>query len=207
MTEETNENNGAPTSAPKPITDNNIAITNPFAEPKGRNNVNESANQPNKSSEPQVTFNDIVNQKNFGSLSKELFDKVNEGDVDSFNSGIQSMMKQVYKTAIEDSNKLMTSRLASFEQDLMSKLNNSKEADSLVSELKAVIPYAKDADVEPVARQVLSGFLRQGMTKTEAIAATNSYFDKLAERVGQKNKPAPRDGIKTGSDSWDTLFN
>ena len=155
-----------------------------------------------------MTFEDIVSKKQFGSLSKDLFDKVSEGDVDSFNDGIQAMMRSVYKTAIEDSNRLMDARLAKFEDELNNRLATSKEADNMLSELKTAIPYAKDPAVEPVARQVLSGFIRQGLSKAEAISATNAYFDRLADKVGQKNNPETKNsGIKYGRESWDELFN
>lgn len=199
----------APTSEPHNITKPNFDITNPFANPKTRNNEDDSAKarQPESASKPAVTFDDIVNKKQFGALSKELFDKVSEGDVDSFNNGLQGVMRQVYKTAIEDSNRLMDARFAKFQDELMAKLNTSKEADSMISELKTVIPFAKDPAVEPVARQILSGYLRQGMSKSEAIGATNAYFNRLADTVGQKNNPEPNaSGAKTGPAAWDELF-
>ena len=202
--------NTQPTSAPHNVTNNNFDITNPFTEPKIKNSEQDggkSASQANTSSEPQVTFADIVKQKQFGSLAKDIFDKVNEGDVDSFNSGLQTMMQQVYKTAIEDSNRLMTARMQEFESQLMNKLNTSKEADSLLTDLKSAIPYAKDAAVEPVARQVLSGYLRQGMSKNEAIAATNSYFSRLAQSIGQSNQPKAKAGTLEGKSALDELFN
>lgn len=199
-----------PTSAPNGnITNTNIDITNPFAEAKTRNNEDDSAkaSQSQTASKPSVTFADIVSQKQFGALSKELFDKVSEGDVDSFNNGLQSMMRAVYKTAIEDSNRLMDARFSKFEDSMLTKINTSKEADNMISELKTAIPYAKDPAVEPVARQILSGYLRQGMSKSEAIGATNAYFDRLADKVGQKNNPESKaNGIKSGRDAWDELF-
>lgn len=200
----------APTSEPHNIANPNFDITNPFANPKTRNNEEDSAkaSQPESTSKPAVTFDDIVSKKQFGEISKELFDKVSEGDVDSFNKGLQGMMRQVYKTAIEDSNRLMDARFAKFQDELMGKLNTSKEADNMLSELKAAIPFAKDPAVEPVARQILSGYLRQGMSKSEAIGATNAYFNRLADTVGQKDKPESKtSGIKYGRDSWDELFN
>lgn len=215
----TNQNNQAngqptqPTSTPKDITNNNIDISNPFAEPKIKNNVAEQPRQQVQATNQQgqqLTFADIVNQKQFGSLSKDLFDKVQEGDVDSFNSGLESMMRSVYKTAIEDSNRLMTARMEDFEQKLMTKLNSSKEADGLVNDLKTAIPYAQDAAVEPVARQVLSGYLRQGMSKNEAIAATNAYFGRLADKVGQsKEAKSDKHSANTlaGKAALDELFN
>ena len=201
--------NNGPTSAPHNITNHNIDITNPFQQPKARNNEEPTgASQQQQTSQPRVTFEDIVSKKQFGSLSKDLFDKVSEGDVDSFNDGIQAMMRSVYKTAIEDSNRLMDARLAKFEDELNNRLATSKEADTMLSELKTAIPYAKDPAVEPVARQVLSGFIRQGLSKAEAISATNAYFDRLADKVGQKNNPETKNsGIKYGRDSWDELFN
>ena len=214
-----NQNNQAsgqqtqPTSAPKDITNNNIDISNPFAEPKNKNNGAEQPNQPSQATNQQgqqLSFNDIVNQKQFGSLSKDLFDKVQDGDVDSFNSGLETMMRSVYKTAIEDSNRLMTARMQDFEQKLMAKLNSSKEADGLVNDLKTAIPYAQDAAVEPVARQVLSGYLRQGMSKNEAIAATNAYFGRLADKVGQaKETKSDKHSANTlaGKAALDELFN
>lgn len=210
---DTNPANGqptAPTSEPHNISKPNFDITNPFANPKIRNNEEDSAkaSQPESTSKPAVTFEDIVNKKQFGAISKELFDKVSEGDVDSFNSGLQGMMRQVYKTAIEDSNRLMDARFAKFQDELMGKLNTSKEADNMLNELKSAIPYAKDPAVEPVARQILSGYLRQGMSKSEAIGATNAYFNRLADTVGQKDKPESKtSGIKYGRESWDELFN
>ena len=201
--------NNGPTSAPHNITNHNIDITNPFQQPKARNNEEPTgASQQQQTSQPRVTFEDIVSKKQFGSLSKDLFDKVSEGDVDSFNDGIQAMMRSVYKTAIEDSNRLMDARLAKFEDELNNRLATSKEADNMLSELKTAIPYAKDPAVEPVARQVLSGFIRQGLSKAEAISATNAYFDRLADKVGQKNNPETKNsGIKYGRESWDELFN
>lgn len=201
--------NNGPTSAPHNITNHNIDITNPFQQPNTRNNEEPNgASQQQQPSQPRVTFEDIVSKKQFGSLSKDLFDKVSEGDVDSFNDGIQAMMRSVYKTAIEDSNRLMDARLAKFEDELNNRLATSKEADNMLSELKTAIPYAKDPAVEPVARQVLSGFIRQGLSKAEAISATNAYFDRLADKVGQKNNPETKNsGIKYGRDSWDELFN
>lgn len=200
-----------PTSTPHNIAKNNFDITNPFSEPKVKNSEQESGKQaasPTPASEPQVTFADIVKQKQFGSLAKDIFDKVNEGDVDSFNSGLQTMMQQVYKTAIEDSNRLMTARMSDFENQLMAKLNTNKEADALLTDMKTAIPYAKDAAVEPIARQVLSGYLRQGMSKNEAIAATNSYFGRLAESIGQSNQPkSSRTGSLEGKSALDELFN
>ena len=156
-----------------------------------------------------MSFDDIVGQKSFGSLSRELFDKVNEGDVDSFNNGLQNMMRGVYKTAIEDSNRLMTARMQDFEQKLMAKLADSKAADGIIADLKSAIPYAQDAAVEPVARQVLSGYLRQGMSQNEAIAATNAYFGRLAEKVGQSNEPKSKHSANTlqGKAALDELFN
>lgn len=209
QTEGASATNNGPTSAPHNITNHNIDITNPFQQPKGRNNEEPTgASQNQSASQPRVTFEDIVSKKQFGSLSKDLFDKVSEGDVDSFNDGIQSMMRAVYKTAIEDSNRLMDARLAKFEDELNNRLATSKEADNMLSELKTAIPYAKDPAVEPMARQVLSGFIRQGLSKAEAISATNAYFDRLADKVGQKNNPESKtSGIKYGRDSWDELFN
>lgn len=208
----TNNQTRQPTSEPQNpnITQDNIDITNPFAEPKIKEGDVEANKQQqvNNQQQPQLSFADIVKQKQFGSLPKDLFDKANEGDIDSFNSGLQGMMQQVYKTAIEDSNRLMTARMQDFEQKLMTKLNNSKEADGLVNELKTAIPYAQDAAVEPVARQVLSGYLRQGMSKNEAIAATNAYFGRLADKVGQANEPKSRQtGILKGKAALDELFN
>lgn len=215
-TNQTNQASGQPTqptSTPKDITNNNIDISNPFAEPKTKNNVAEQPRQPAQATNQQgqpLTFADIVNQKQFGSLSKDLFDKVQDGDVDSFNSGLETMMRSVYKTAIEDSNRLMTARMEDFEQKLMAKLNSSKEADGLVNDLKTAIPYAQDAAVEPVARQVLSGYLRQGMSKNEAIAATNAYFGRLADKVGQsKEAKSDKHSANTlaGKAALDELFN
>lgn len=215
-TNQINQANGQPTqptSTPKDITNNNIDISNPFAEPKIKNNVAEQPRQQVQATNQQgqqLTFADIVNQKQFGSLSKDLFDKVQDGDVDSFNSGLETMMRSVYKTAIEDSNRLMTARMEDFEQKLMAKLNSSKEADGLVNDLKTAIPYAQDAAVEPVARQVLSGYLRQGMSKNEAIAATNAYFGRLADKVGQsKEAKSDKHSANTlaGKAALDELFN
>lgn len=203
-----------PTSAPHGITNNNNDITNPFAEPtiknSGQANAN-AGNQPNQPSQPQVTFADIVKQKQFGSLARDLFDKVNEGDVDSFNSGLQDMMRNVYQTAIEDSNKLMNARLTDFESQLMNKLATDKKADGMLTELKSAVPFAQEADVEPIARQVFSGYLRQGMSKNEALAATNAYFNRLAEKVGQSNNQpksnARRSDTLVGKAALDELFN
>lgn len=215
-TNQNNQTNGQPTqptSTPKDITNNNIDISNPFAEPKIKNNVAEQPRQQVQATNQQgqqMTFADIVNQKQFGSLSKDLFDKVQDGDVDSFNSGLETMMRSVYKTAIEDSNRLMSARMEDFEQKLMAKLNSSKEADGLVNDLKTAIPYAQDAAVEPVARQVLSGYLRQGLSKNEAIAATNAYFGRLADKVGQsKEAKSDKHSANTlaGKAALDELFN
>lgn len=202
-----------PASAPANVTDNNIDITNPFAQPKIKNSEPEdtqsSHQATNQPPQKQLSFDDIVGQKSFGSLSKELFDKVNEGDVDSFNNGLQNMMRGVYKTAIEDSNRLMSARMQDFEQKLMAKLADSKAADGIIADLKSAIPYAQDAAVEPVARQVLSGYLRQGMSQNEAIAATNAYFGRLAEKVGQSNEPKSKHSANTlqGKAALDELFN
>lgn len=217
-TDKSGQTNGStdsaiPTSDTGKNNNYNFDITNPFNRAESRNTggSNQQTNQvqSQQASQKQVTFDEIVNSKNFGQLSKDLFDKINEGDVTEFNNSLQGALRSVYKTAIEDSNKLMEARMTSLEEKIFNKINDSKAADGIVSDLKKAVPYANDPAVEPVARQVLSGYLRQGMSKSEAIGATNSYFDRLAQSVGQSKQAKDTMGssYKSGKDAWDDLFN
>lgn len=206
-------NSGSDSATPTSDTDknnnHNFDITNPFNRSTNRNTEGDSKQTGQSTSQNQVTFDEIVNSKNFGQLSKDLFDKVNDGDVTDFNNSLQSALRSVYKTAIEDSNKLMEARMSSLEEKIFNKISDSKAADGIISDLKKAVPYANDPAVEPVARQVLSGYLRQGMSKSEAIGATNSYFDRLAQSVGQSKQAKDTMGssYKSGKDAWDDLFN
>lgn len=205
-------NSATPTSDTSKNNNHNFDITNPFNRSTNRN-TEEGSKQVSQTtqstSQKQVTFDEIVNSKNFGQLTKDLFDKVNDGDVTEFNNSLQGALRSVYKTAIEDSNKLLEARMTSLEEKIFSKINDSKAADGIISDLKKAVPYANDPAVEPVARQVLSGYLRQGMSKSEAIGATNSYFDRLAQSVGQSKQAKDTMGssYKSGKDAWDDLFN
>lgn len=198
-----------PTSDSTKNNNHNFDITNPFNRSTNRNTEGDNRQASQSTSQKQVTFDEIVNSKNFGQISKDLFDKVNDGDVTEFNNSLQSALRSVYKTAIEDSNKLMEARMTSLEEKIFNKISDNKAADSIISDLKKAVPYANDPAVEPVARQVLSGYLRQGMSKSEAIGATNSYFDRLAQSVGQSKQAKDTMGssYKSGKDAWDDLFN
>ena len=208
-----------PTSAPhlaNNVNQNNIDITNPFA--NAINNRQESGVPADKQSQASegangstssatVSFDDIVNKKQFGSLAKELFDQVAEGNVDEFNKSFQSALRGVYKTAVEDANKLLDARIQKLETSLLQKFNNRTEADAIIKDMKSKIPYADNPATEPVARMVLGAYLKQGLNKQEAIAATNQYFNRFADEVSNANVHKSPSLGKSGRDSWDELFN
>lgn len=195
------------------ISKNNIDISNPFSYDS---NINKPATQQpaqtqtatQQSSAPQVTFDDIVAKKNFVNLSKDVFDKIGEGDISAIQDSLQSAMRNVYRTAVEDVSTLMEARLKEYQSKTIDQVNNSKFADAAIAELKAAIPYANDPAVEPVAKNVLASYMRKGMTRTEAVGATAQYFSNLAERVSSATKSKePESQYRTGKDSWDDLFN
>lgn len=211
-----------PASAPhlaNNVNQNNIDITNPFA--NAINNRQESGIPADKQSQANngangsagstssaaVSFDDIVNKKQFGSLAKELFDQVAEGNVDEFNKSFQSALRGVYKTAVEDANKLLDARIQKLETSLLQKFNNRTEADAIIKDMKSKIPYADNPATEPVARMVLGAYLKQGLNKQEAIAATNQYFNRFADEVSNANVHKSPSLGKSGRDSWDELFN
>lgn len=211
--------NGIPSTptTPPSLPNNNIDITNPF-DNVGNKEVSRQAQTPNQStnnptqtpstSKPEPSFDEIVNSKNFGSITKDLFDKVADGNVDDFNAGLQAIVKQVYRTAIEDSSKLMDFQMKNLEAKILKQVNVDKQADTLVTELKHAVPYANDPSIEPIAKQVFSGYLRKGLSQAEALGATSQYFNNLASRIGDsQNKSQTPSNVKTGSDAWDELFN
>lgn len=202
------------------ISQNNIDISNPFnyssnipstatqqTAPATSPTQTQSATQPATATKP-VTFDDIVAKKNFVNLSKDLFDKLGEGDVSAIQDSLQSAMRNVYRTAVEDVSTLMEARLKEYQAKTLDQVNNSKFADAAVAELKSAIPFAGDPAIEPVAKNVLAGYLRKGMTRTEAVGATAQYFSNLAEQINSANQSKePESQYRTGKDSWDDLFN
>lgn len=200
------------------ISKNNIDISNPFSYDSNinkpaqgqsaTNNQTASQQAQSQAQAPQVTFDDIVAKKNFVNLSKDVFDKIGEGDISAIQDSLQSAMRNVYRTAVEDVSTLMEARLKEYQSKTIDQVNNSKFADAAIAELKAAIPYANDPAVEPVAKNVLASYMRKGMTRTEAVGATAQYFSNLAERVSSATKSKePESQYRTGKDSWDDLFN
>ena len=203
-----------PVSAPhmSNINDNQVEIKNPFAEPtiKETGQVQSDKTSPSSNSasgntppEKRVTFEEIVNQKQFGEMTKEIFDKVAEGDMTGFNSSLQTFGRMIYKTAVEDANTVIDSRLKAFEDKFTRKLDAGRNTREMVTALKNAVPLANDAAIEPIAQQVLAGFLKQGMSKSEALGATNNYFNSLASRVSESNKQSE---VEKKFDSLDALF-
>lgn len=207
-----NQPSQTPVSAPhmQDINQNQVDITNPFSEPM----VKETGREQSSSPEPRsasgnapagkpVTFEDIVAQKQFGEMTKDIFDKVSEGDITGFNNSLQAFGRLVYKTAVEDANTVIDSRLKAFEDKFTRKLDAGRNTSEMITALKNAVPLAKDAAIEPVAKQVFAGFLKQGMTKSEALGATNNYFNSLANRVSENNKQS---ATEKKYDSLEALF-
>lgn len=203
-----------PVSAPRMpnINDNQVDIKNPFAEPKVKETGQAATDKPSPSSnsasgnptpEKRVTFEDIVNQKQFGEMTKEIFDKVAEGDMTGFNTSLQTFGRMIYKTAVEDANTVIDSRLKAFEDKFTRKLDAGRNTREMVTALKNAVPLANDAAIAPIAQQVLAGYLKQGMSKSEALGATNNYFNSLASRVSESNKQSE---VEKKFDSLDALF-
>lgn len=206
-----------PTTPPS-LPNNNIDITNPFDNvvnkevgnqaPTNNQSTTNPTQTPSTNKPAEPSFDEIVNSKNFGAISKDLFDKIAEGNVDDFNAGLQSIVKQVYRTAIEDSSKLMDFQMKNLEAKIMKQVNVNKQADIMVADLKKAVPYANDPAIEPIAKQVFSGYLRKGLSQAEALGATSQYFNNLASRIGDSQNPSQSStGAKTGSEAWDELFN
>lgn len=215
------QNQGGDSSEPATNSENNsgdnIDLTNPFdnsSNIKGRQQAN-SANQPdananNSANDKQPSLDDIVNAKSFGEISDDLINKAINGEPEDFKASLTAMSRSIYKTAIQDANALMEAKLSKFKSEMKASIESDKKADSLVATMKSNLEFAKDPAIEPVARQVLAGYIRKGMSVDEAMGATRQYFSNLSKSFADSTKKPEQNNqnsrVLTGEDALNKLF-
>ena len=192
---------------------NNIDLTNPF---DNHNNTNANQGRPatgnnsDNANAKHPSLDEIVNAKDFGEFSDDLIRKAVDGDSTEFKQGLTSLSRRIYKTAIQDANALMEAKLSKFKTDMESKMESRKQADSLIATMKSSLEFTRNPEIEPVATQVLAGYIRKGLSVDEALGATKQYFGNLAKSFNDStNKPdsnQQNSRVLTGEDALNKLF-
>lgn len=198
---------------------NNIDLTNPFNNYNNRGrdddtNANQgkpaTGNNSDNANAKHPSLDEIVNAKDFGEFSDDLIRKAVDGDSTEFKQGLTSLSRRIYKTAIQDANALMEAKLAKFKTDMESTMESRKKADSLIATMKSSLEFTKNPEIEPVATQVLAGYIRKGLSVDEALGATKQYFGNLAKSFNDStNKPdsnQQNSRVLTGEDALNKLF-
>lgn len=116
---------------------------------------------------------------------------IRNGDTEAFGNLLRQVSANAYRNAMVDANKVVQQRVDKMGNDVQQRVATNQTTSELVREMGNQLPFTKNAAYAPVAKLVLTKFLRKGATSTEAIAQVGKYFQSLSGEVGKMNPRAP----------------
>lgn len=172
------------------------------------NNKNISENEQNKSSQPSQpsaedqkrAMEDFFNSKQFNAVTSDLYSKLQEGDVDSFNEALSNSFRSVYKDAMISAGKMIDAKFASIDEMIASRLESHSKSASLMSAIKGRIPLAQNPKFSSMIVNQVKENMAMGMKEAEAISAVRSLFSDMQNELTPKSEKART------VDEFDSLF-
>lgn len=144
---------------------------------KTNDQTNNNQLQPNNNQQPDIKkqFDDYVGNLNFQfNVSPEMLAKMNTGEFEDFNKGLNTLGQNIYRTVINDAQKMLSSMKDNLLKEAKKLANSSVTAEKYKGLISGQIPAHKDNST--LVEGFVSKYLEAGMEITDAIAATKNYM-------------------------------
>jgi len=138
------------------------------------------------------------------------------GDATGFQGALQQVAENSYKAAMGDSQKMMQSQIAAAVDAAVSKADGNHQSSTLIRDMNSALPYTEAPEIAPIAKAVLTRFIKDGKSHKEAIAETDKFLQHVGTSVAASDGSAPPRTPGSGNYSqqqqsadtpdWDNIF-
>jgi len=189
-TQQTNNNGDNDDSFVEPFDpDLRTKLKKPDASQQQQQQTSQQHQQTQQPQDVAKMFNDHINSLDFGFKvdAETMTAMINEGNTEGFVGAINSALRNVYKTAILDAQKMMAGVKEAAVSEAKKTANQSitnVQTKQLISEH---IPlYKTNPGVAPIIESSVSRYMQAGLTAQEAIDMTKKYMKKLGNAMNQE---------------------
>ena len=169
--------------------DNNSNNNNDNGNDSGNNQNQNNQNQQQNSAEKPKPFDMKEFYKSSGLYdgidAKGLFAAIRDGNDDVGAAILARMMENPVSVALTQSNKLIDAKVATVKESVIEETRSSGEITMAIRQMNGKLPFTINDAVAPIARQVLEGFLGQGLSIDDAVDKTSEYYKEVAVESGK----------------------
>ena len=140
--------------------------------------------------DPNATFNNFIDSLDFqagidfNQIGQDL--GIEGGQVpDSLKGAFDAVGKNAFKQAMLFANKLMDKRAEQILEQAVDKTSGKINTDMAFNRLFEKLPILNDEATSPVAKAVMSGFIKKGQGVDEAIENTGKYFENQTRKMAK----------------------
>lgn len=117
------------------------------------------------------------------------------GNGESFQAALDSISANGYKAAMGDAQKMMQAQVAEAVDKAVSQANGNHRSDTLIRDMNTALPFTESPEIAPLAKAVLTQFVKSGKSHKDAIAETGKFFEHVSTKVpGSASAPAGKPG-------------
>jgi hypothetical protein len=118
--------------------------------------------------------------------------ELQEGKTDALNAAFETVASNVFQQAMIQTNRLVESRLDSAVDSAVNKATGKVNANFALREINEAMPFTKDPAIEPIAKAVMSGFMKQdGADAQSVVKSTQQFFEQMAKVAATEFKMVP----------------
>lgn len=180
-------------------------------------NANGDGNQPGQNSNVDA-FNNYVSGLNFAEgvdLAQAVAD-YGEGKHETLTQALNTVGANAFRQSMLMANQLMDKRIEKAVESAVEKSTGKVNSNLAFEKLEEALPYTADEATQPVARAVMTGFLKQGQDVKTAIKSTGKYFEQVLRNAsangleivppgGQNNNRPGGASSYGGNDDYDWM--
>lgn len=167
----------------------------------------------NKGLTNQQVFDEHINSLNLlnGVDLEKITADLTSGNTESLENAFKAMSRNVYTSALLNTNKIMDQKIEAAIEQAVTKSKNSIGSDFALQQMNSQLPFTAKPAIAPMAKQVLEQLIKKGSSTEEAIAGVKDYFQQTASVFAKESglviapKNRPGSGRFTDAALPDTL--
>ena len=147
-----------------------------------QSNANQNQQQQQQQTNPDFKLTDFYKSAGLyeGIDIKEFAAAIRDDDENKAGVILSRVMENAVSVALTSANKLADQKISAIKENVITETKSVAEMDMAVRAMHAELPFTAHEAVAPVAKSVLEGFLKQGLSTDDAVANTKDYYKEVA---------------------------
>jgi len=166
---------------------------------------------PNKAFADHVASLGLTNGINFQTVANDI----RNGDHSSLEAAFNTLGANSYRSGVADAQRLMDSKVKDAVGQAVDQSTGNYKSDMVIGQMKMALPFTAAPEIEPIAKAVLTQFIKQGKSQTQAIEEVGKFFEHVSKTAGGNVQSAPdgqpgsrnyNNGKQSQETDWDSIF-